>query len=202
MYSFSRDACAENARKMVDDYLGALRELEDSKSPDLTVDEVARRHSSNLRWDRELKNNLRRRKAMAYASDKVWTTQSRPFVKQRCYAEYNKKKRPVISLFSGAMGLDLGLEAACLDIAVALECNPCPVATIVRNRPLLPLIDRPIEDVSSDDILETAQLEPGESFAVVGGPSCQVFSTAGQRQSLGDPRSTMFTHFVRVVRGS
>ena len=97
------------------------------------------------------------------------------------------------------MGLDLGLEAACLDIAVALECNPCPVATIVRNRPLLPLIDRPIEDVSSDEILETAQLEPGESFAVVGGPSCQVFSTAGQRQSLGDPRSTMFTHFVRVV---
>ena len=92
--------------RLVDDYLGALRELEDSKSPDLTVDEVARRHSSNLRWDRELKNNLRRRKAMAYASDKVWTTQSRPFVKQRCYAEYNKKKRPVISLFSGAMGLD------------------------------------------------------------------------------------------------
>ena len=88
VYSFSRDACAENARKMVDDYLGALRELEDSKSPDLTVDEVARRHSSNLRWDQELKNNLRRRKALAYASDKVWTTQSRPFVKQHCYVEY------------------------------------------------------------------------------------------------------------------
>ena len=88
VYSFSRDACAENARKMVDDYLGALRELEDSKSPDLTVDEVARRHSSNLRWDQELTNNLRRRKALAYASDKVWTTQSRPFVKQHCYVEY------------------------------------------------------------------------------------------------------------------
>ena len=26
VYSFSRDACAENARKMVDDYLGALRD--------------------------------------------------------------------------------------------------------------------------------------------------------------------------------
>ena len=40
---------------------------------------------------------------------------------------------------------------------------------------------------------------PVEAFAVVGGPSCQVFSTAGQRQSLGDPRSTMFKHFVRVI---
>ncbi len=111
-----------------------------------------------------------------------------------------RRKRPVISLFSGAMGLDLGLEVAGLNIVVALECNSFPVATIVRNRPTLPLIDRPIEDVSSGEILEIAQLRSGEPFAVVGGPSCQVFSTAGQRQSLGDPRSTMFKHFVRVIR--
>ena len=111
----------------------------------------------------------------------------------------SNKKRPVISLFSGAMGLDLGLEAAGLNIAVALECNSFPVATIARNRPLLPLIDRPIEDVSSDEILKAAQLKPTEAFAVSGGPSCQVFSTAGQRRSLGDPRSMMFKHFVRVI---
>ena len=112
----------------------------------------------------------------------------------------NQTKRPVISLFSGAMGLDLGLEAAGLDIALTLECSPFPAATIVRNRPSLPLIDRPIEDVSSFEILEMARLKPGQPFAVVGGPSCQVFSTAGQRKSLGDPRSTMFRHFVRVIR--
>ena len=53
VYSFSRDACAENARKMVDDYLGALRELEDSKSPELTVDEIAGRHSN------QRKNSIR-----------------------------------------------------------------------------------------------------------------------------------------------
>ena len=109
-------------------------------------------------------------------------------------------KRPVISLFSGAMGLDLGLEAAGLDIALALECSSYPAATIVRNRPSLPLIDQAIEDVTSRKILKIAQLEPGEAFAVVGGPSCQGFSTAGQRKSLGDPRSTMIKHFVRVVR--
>ena len=112
----------------------------------------------------------------------------------------NRMKRPVISLFSGGMGLDLGLEAAGLDIALALECGRFPSATIARNRPSLPLIDRPIEEVPSSEILETARLTPGQPFAVVGGPSCQVFSTAGQRKSLGDPRSTMFRHFVRVIR--
>lgn len=114
--------------------------------------------------------------------------------------ETRHRKRPVISLFSGAMGLDLGLESAGLDLVMALERYKFPVATIRRNRPDLPLIDRPIEEVTSDEILEAAGLKPGEAFAVVGGPSCQVFSTAGQRKSLGDPRSTMFRHFVRVIR--
>ena len=112
----------------------------------------------------------------------------------------NKKKKRVISLFTGAMGLDLGLEAAGLQIAAALECSPFPVATIRQNRPLLPVIDRAIEDVAISEILDMAELAPGEAFAVVGGPSCQVFSTAGQRKSLADPRSTMFRHFVEVIR--
>ena len=112
----------------------------------------------------------------------------------------DKKINPVISLFSGAMGLDLGLETAGLQVAVALECSPFPVATIRHNRPLLPVIEKAIEDVPTSEILDEAQLAPGEAFAVVGGPSCQVFSTAGQRKSLADPRSTMFRHFVRVIR--
>ena len=48
-----------------------------------------------------------------------------------------KATRPVISLFSGAMGLDLGLERAGLEIAVAVECNPYAVATIKANEAAL-----------------------------------------------------------------
>lgn len=107
---------------------------------------------------------------------------------------------PVISLFSGAMGLDLGLEAAGMRVAVAVECNPIAVATIRANRPGLPVIDRKIEDVTTAEILEKAGLKPEEAFAVVGGPSCQAFSTAGARSSLSDPRGTLFQHFARVVR--
>lgn len=44
--------------------------------------------------------------------------------------ETKKKIRPVISLFSGAMGLDLGLESAGLDVVMALECNKFPVSTV------------------------------------------------------------------------
>ena len=86
IYNFSRDACAANAQAMVGDYRGAMRVRE--ARPDCTVNDAASLHSSNVRWDRELKNNLRRRKKVAYASDRIWPTSYRPFVKQHCYVEY------------------------------------------------------------------------------------------------------------------
>ncbi len=86
IYNFSRDACAENARRMVGGYMDAMRALEEVHAPD--VEDVTRRHSSHVRWDRELKNNLRRRRTATYSPDNIWTTQYRPFVKQNCYVEY------------------------------------------------------------------------------------------------------------------
>ena len=60
IYNFSRHACAENAQLMTQEYLNALQELEEN--PELTVEEVTRRHSSNIKWDRELMNNLEKDK--------------------------------------------------------------------------------------------------------------------------------------------
>src|SRR6267154_4712729 len=92
-----------------------------------------------------------------------------------------KHRLPVISLFSGAMGLDLGLERAGFHIAVAVDCNPVAVATMRTNRPGLPIIDKPIEDVSTNEILKASGLKRGEPMLLAGGPSCQVFSIAGGR---------------------
>lgn len=106
----------------------------------------------------------------------------------------------VISLFSGALGLDLGLHAAGFKLAVAVECNRFAAETVRKNRPRLPLIEEHIEEVTTAAILEKAGLEVGEAAVVAGGPSCQPFSTVGQRRSMGDPRGVMFKEFLRVVR--
>ncbi len=108
--------------------------------------------------------------------------------------------RKIISLFSGALGLDLGLEQAGFRLAVAVECNRFAAETIRQNRPRLPLVQEHIEKVSTATILEKAGLEVGEAAVVTGGPSCQPFSTVGQRQSMTDPRGVMFKEFLRVVR--
>src|SRR5258706_5998166 len=110
-----------------------------------------------------------------------------------------RTKRHVISLFSGAMGLDLGLEHAGFNTAVAVEINPRAAETIRLNKPHLPVIQRPIEDVSSGEILRSAGLKVGEACIVTGGPCCQSFSTAGKRESLAVSQGTLFRHFTRIV---
>ena len=86
IYNFSRDACAENARRMTQDYLAALAEIEEN--PELTVDAVARRHSLNLKWDREIKKNLKREKKTEFGEDYIRKALYRPFVPTNCYADY------------------------------------------------------------------------------------------------------------------
>lgn len=112
-----------------------------------------------------------------------------------------RRERPaVISLFSGALGLDLGLERAGFQIRVAVESNRFAAETIRRNRPDVPVIQKKIEAVKTEEILDVAGLAPEDVAVVTGGPSCQSFSTAGQRLSLSDPRGVMFKEFLRVVR--
>lgn len=112
----------------------------------------------------------------------------------------SKKDNKIISLFSGAMGLDLGLESAGFKTCVAVETNKSAVATIAKNKPSLPVLHSPIQAVTTDDLLQEAGLAPGEAMLVVGGPCCQSFSTAGKRKSISDPRGSLFKDFSRVVK--
>jgi|JI9StandDraft_1071089.scaffolds.fasta_scaffold01179_12 DNA (cytosine-5)-methyltransferase 1 len=104
----------------------------------------------------------------------------------------------VVSLFSGAMGLDLGLEKAGLNTAVCVEMNKLACETI-RENTSIPVIENDITKVSTEEILQTANLKKKEVFMVVGGPPCQAFSTAGKRLSLQDFRGNVIINYLRVV---
>ena len=86
IYNFSRDVCAENAQRMTQSYLNALQEREDN--PELTVEQVIRRHTSGIKWDRELENNLQRRKKPQFDYGYIRKGTYRPFIKTNCYANY------------------------------------------------------------------------------------------------------------------
>ena len=86
IYNFTRNTCTDNARRMTHTYIDALSELE--TSPELSANEVARRHTANISWDRELRNNLRRRKSVQFDEDYIRKVAYRPFIKTNCYTDY------------------------------------------------------------------------------------------------------------------
>lgn len=106
-----------------------------------------------------------------------------------------------VSFFSGALGLDTGFESASFECLAANEIDPATCQTIRRNRPKLKLYDCDIRALTAERLLNDLQLEREQLFAVVGGPPCQAFSTAGRRLGLNDDRGNVFLHFVEMVRG-
>lgn len=117
------------------------------------------------------------------------------------------KQFSVVSLFSGAMGLDLGLEATGRFRTLAVvEKVPAFCNTIRLNRDAgrvasrdLRVIEGDISSVDPRDLLNQLDLKPGELDLLVGGPPCQSFSTAGRRGTVQDPRGTLLWQFLRFV---
>lgn len=110
---------------------------------------------------------------------------------------------PVVSLFSGAMGLDIGLEQAGLRTVIAQDIDRWCVETIRRNGHLAIAGDIR-ELIASDPHLhgfrDASGMHDTEVFAVVGGPPCQPFSTAGKRRGVQDDRGQLYEDFVRTIQ--
>lgn len=105
--------------------------------------------------------------------------------------------RDVVSLFSGAMGLDLGLAEAGLRIAVGQDFDSACVATMLANGHKA--LGGDIRNIAESDLLDAAGLSRGEPFLICGGPPCQPFSTAGKRMGINDPRGSLFMDFIRMI---
>ncbi len=71
---------------MAQTYLAALSELE--ANPELTIEEIIQRHNTNIKWDRELKNNLKRMKKTEFDKYYIQKVLYRPFIATNCYADY------------------------------------------------------------------------------------------------------------------
>lgn len=112
------------------------------------------------------------------------------------YSKY-RDNRDVISLFSGAMGLDIGLKQAGLNIAIGQDFDAACVATMQANGH--EVVGGDIREIDPAELLKKTGLHQGEPFLICGGPPCQPFSTAGKRLGINDPRGSLFMDFIRMI---
>ena len=106
----------------------------------------------------------------------------------------------VVSLFTGAMGLDLGFEKRGFEVKVALDNDPAVEATIRANCRTMPVVTSNLSDIATSTILELADLRVGEATVVTGAPPCEPFTTAGARKGFRDHRANAIFEFIRVVK--
>jgi DNA (cytosine-5)-methyltransferase 1 len=112
--------------------------------------------------------------------------------------EFGHVGMPVISLFSGAMGLDLGLEEAGIRSSLAVEIDELCCSVMRYNRPDLDVWQTDINHLESQSLLARLN-NPKDVFLMVGGPPCQSFSSGGKRAGLSDPRGNLIYVYLKLI---
>ena len=96
----------------------------------------------------------------------------------------------IISLFSGAGGLDSGFERVGFTVVWANEYDKAIWKTYESNH-VTPLDKRDIREIKSVEI--------PECDGVIGGPPCQSWSEAGALRGIDDARGRLFFEFIRIL---
>lgn len=98
----------------------------------------------------------------------------------------------IVSMFSGAGGLDRGFETAGNDVVWANEYDREIWETYERNFPHTHLERRSICEIKASDI--------PDCDGIIGGPPCQSWSEAGALRGIRDERGMLFFDFIRILR--
>lgn len=115
------------------------------------------------------------------------------------------RKPSYVSLFSGAGGLDIGLERAGFKTHSLCEIEEVFCKTLRSNQgythsdgvsyfEVSKILNADIRDLTRADFTFDAELD-----LLVGGPPCQAFSSSGKQLSVLDPRGTLVHEFIRMV---
>jgi len=111
----------------------------------------------------------------------------------------SKSAPTIISLFSGAGGLDLGFKKAGFKTVWANEYDKTITPTFKVNFPSIHLDERSIV-VIPDREIEEIKTKYGPIDGVIGGPPCQSWSEAGARRGIKDHRGQLFHDYVRFIK--
>ncbi len=110
---------------------------------------------------------------------------------------------PVLSLFCGPGGLDLGFEDAGFRVPLALDNDEAAVETYNWNRPMAEsAVLADLSAISPEKVLELwKERQPDEPpMGIIGGPPCQSFSVSNVHRFADDPRSKLPLAYAKILK--
>ena len=100
----------------------------------------------------------------------------------------------LISLFSGAGGLDRGFHNAGFKTVVANEFDTKICPTYRANFPNVRLIEGDIRTIDSEEFSRDIKGKISDIHGIIGGPPCQSWSEGGTLRGIDDARGQLFTN--------
>ncbi len=109
---------------------------------------------------------------------------------------------PVLSLFSGAGGFDLGFKQAGFKPGLAVDIDPAAVETYRLNEPDTHVALLDIDGCNPEELVEHWIRINGEEgpVGIIGGPPCQAFSVSNVHQRKRDPRRKLLVSYANVIQ--
>lgn len=119
-----------------------------------------------------------------------------------------QRQLTAVSLFTGAGGLDVGLDGTGrFNLLAAVELQETFCKSLRRNQeqgrfgtPETRIIQADLSVYTPQELMAELGIKPGELDVLVGGPPCQSFSTAGRRGGVQDPRGQLIWNYLDFVR--
>lgn len=120
----------------------------------------------------------------------------------------------VVSIFSGAGGLDIGLERAGWHTAVATDIDPAAVSSLRESQAAgirisgrdsrkyldgAKIIEADIRDLTADDLRPAGTGKAWRPDLLAGGPPCQPWSSAGLQLGFKDSRGMLIAQMLRLA---
>ena len=108
---------------------------------------------------------------------------------------------PVLSLFSGAGGLDLGFKHGGFRPRLAVDIDPVAVETYRWNQPDTHVALLDIAQSNPDKLVDLWISVNGDEapVGIIGGPPCQAFSISNVHQKRIDPRRKLLINYAKVI---
>lgn len=107
-------------------------------------------------------------------------------------------KPVVVDYFSGPGGLAEGFSQAGFETLMGIDFDENSAETFKKNHPEAKYIRADISELDPKDVLDELDYGENEIDVIVGGPPCQGFSIAGDREQ-DDERNELFKDYARHV---
>jgi DNA (cytosine-5)-methyltransferase 1 len=109
---------------------------------------------------------------------------------------------PIVSLFCGSGGMDLGFRWGGFIPILAIDDNKAAIETYNWNDPRNISVKADIRELSNRQIVELVKrMSPGLApRGLIGGPPCQSFSFGNVRKKKHDPRAGLGQEYARILR--